>query len=167
VVGSIVFFLVAPMTVVGWIPYAITGWHVGPPLLGLDITRALGAGLLIIGAAGLVDSFVRFALEGRGTPAPIAPPADLVVTGLYRYARNPMYICVLSAIVGQALLFGDVELLKYAGIVWLLAHTFVVAYEERALRARFGGSYDAYRSHVPRWLPRLRPWMPPAERAAG
>lgn len=167
VVGSIVFFLVAPMTVVGWIPYAISGWRFGPPVLGLAVSRAVGGVLLVIGAAGLVDSFVRFALQGRGTPAPIAPPAELVVTGLYRYARNPMYICVLSAIVGQALLFGDVELLKYAGIVWLLAHTFVVAYEERALGARFGGSYDSYRSQVPRWLPRLRPWMPPVGRAAG
>jgi protein-S-isoprenylcysteine O-methyltransferase Ste14 len=167
VIGSIVFFLVAPMTVVGWIPYAISGWHFGPPVLGLDVTRAFGGVLVVSGAAGLVDSFVRFALQGRGTPAPIAPPADLVVTGLYRYARNPMYISVLSAIAGQALLFGDVELLNYSGIVWVLAHTFVVAYEERALRARFGRSYDAYRSHVPRWVPRLRPWIPPAELAAG
>jgi protein-S-isoprenylcysteine O-methyltransferase Ste14 len=161
-IGSIVFFLVAPLTVAGWMPYAISGWRVGPPLLGAAGLRPLGAILLVIGVAGLVDSFARFALQGRGTPAPIAPTERLVVSGLYRYARNPMYLSLISAIVGQALLFGDLNLLRYAAVVWLLVHLFVLAYEEPTLRAQFGRSYDLYRAHVPRWLPRLRPWAPPA-----
>jgi protein-S-isoprenylcysteine O-methyltransferase Ste14 len=156
--GSIVFFFVAPGTVVGWIPYAISGWRIDPPLLGLASGRVLGGLLLALGVAGLVDSFARFVKQGRGTPAPIAPTEYLVISGLYRYARNPMYISVVSAVVGQALLLGNVDLLRYAAIVWLLVHAFVIAYEEPTLRERYGDAYDSYRAHVPRWLPRLRPW---------
>ncbi len=161
-VGSIVFFFVAPMTVAGWIPYAISGWRMGPPLLDLAIIRPCGAILLASGVAGLIDSFARFALQGRGTPAPIAPTQCLIVSGLYRYARNPMYISLISAIAGQALLLGDLDLLRYAAVVWLIVHTAVLVYEEPALRSQFGRSYELYREQVPRWLPRLRPWVPPA-----
>lgn len=161
-IGSMVFFVVAPGTVAGWIPYAISGWQMDPPLLGVAAMRPLGAILLAIGAAGLLDSFARFALQGRGTPAPIAPTDRLIVSGLYRYARNPMYISLISAIAGQALLFGDLNLLRYAAVVWVAVHTFVLVYEEPALRSQFGRSYEVYRAHVPRWLPRLRPWVPPA-----
>ena len=161
-IGSIVFFLVAPLTVAGWIPYAISGWRIGPPLLGTAGFRPLGAALVVIGVGGLIDSFGRFALQGRGTPAPIAPTQCLIVSGLYRHARNPMYISLISAIVGQALLCGDLDLSEYAAIVWLLVHTFVLVYEEPALRSQFGRPYETYRAHVPRWLPRLRPWVPQA-----
>src|SRR5262245_12022553 len=95
----------------GLIPWWITHWQFGPPFLGLELTRAIGIVLIPAGLRGLVDSFARFALEGRGTPAPIAPPQTLIVTGLYRYVRNPMYVSVLAIILGQSVLFGDWRLI--------------------------------------------------------
>ena len=81
-----------------------------------------------------MDSFARFALEGLGTPAPIAPTQRLVVTGLYRYVRNPIYIAVVAVIFVQALLFGDWRLLWYGALLWLAFHLFVVMYEEPTLK---------------------------------
>ena len=91
VLGSAVFFVVAPCTLAGLVPWSITGWQLQPPFLGLELTRGLGAILILAGVPGLIDAFARFALQGLGTPAPIAPPRNLVVTGLYRYVRNPIY----------------------------------------------------------------------------
>ena len=104
----------------------------------------------------LLDSFARFALQGLGTPAPVAPPKHLVVTGLYRRVRNPMYVGVLAAVSGQALLFGSVRLLEYALLLGLAVHSFVFFYEEPTLRKQFGEEYERYRASVPRWIPRLR-----------
>jgi protein-S-isoprenylcysteine O-methyltransferase Ste14 len=111
-----------------------------------------------VGLAGLVESFGRFAIHGRGTPAPVMPPTRLVVTGLYRYVRNPMYVAVLWIVVGQALFFGSRELLAYAALFWVTVHVWVLVYEEPALRARFGADYAAYCAAVRRWWPRLSPW---------
>src|SRR5229473_3311799 len=130
VLGSAVFFVVAPCTLAGLVPWSITGWQLRPPFLGLELTRGIGAIMILAGVPGLVDSFARFALQGLGTPAPIAPTRSLVVTGLYRYMRNPMYFAVVSVILGQALLFGDGRLPWYSGVVWLACHLFVVLYEE-------------------------------------
>ena len=162
--GTILFFFVAPAVVAGWVPYRITGWRPGPPLLGLVALRWLGAALTLLGAAGLLDSFARFALQGLGTPAPVAPTQYLVSSGLYRHVRNPIYVALMSAILGQALLFGSVRLFGYAAIVFLLVHLFVLAYEEPTLRRQFGESYERYRANVPRWWPRLRPWRDAAAR---
>lgn len=158
VAGSALFFLVAPATVAGWIPYAITGWHVRPPLI-IGAERAVGGVILALATLALVECFARFALVGRGTPAPIVPTDTLVVSGLYKHTRNPMYVAVVAAIVGQALLFGAPVLFGYAAAVWLVFHLFVVGYEEPTLGRQFK-NYDAYRAHVPRWLPRLHPWPP-------
>jgi protein-S-isoprenylcysteine O-methyltransferase Ste14 len=158
ILGSIVFFCVAPAVVAGWAPYWMTGWRVGPPLLGMPALRWLGAVLTALGAALLVDCFARFATQGLGTPAPVAPTRHLVVSGLYRHVRNPMYVGLMAAILGQALLFGSVRLLAYAAIVFVLVHGFVLAYEEPTLRRQFGDSYERYRANVRRWWPRLRPW---------
>jgi len=106
----------------------------------------------------LLDSFRRFAVEGLGTPAPIAPTQRLVVSGFYRYVRNPMYVAVASVIFGQGLLFGSVAVLEYGVAVWLAFYLFVLLYEESVLRARYGEEYDIFVAEVPRWLPRLRPW---------
>jgi protein-S-isoprenylcysteine O-methyltransferase Ste14 len=108
----------------------------------------------------LIRAFVRFVMEGLGTPAPIAAPDRLVIGGVYRYVRNPMYVAVVAAIVGQALLFGQLGLLIYAVAVWLLVAAFVHLYEEPTLTRRFGADYEAYRRAVPAWWPRLRPWVP-------
>jgi len=158
ILGSAVFFVVAPCVVAGLIPWRITRWEFRPPFVGLELTRAIGVMLIIAGAAGLVDSFARFALQGAGTPAPIAPPRRLVVRGLYLYVRNPMYVANLAVILGQALLFGDWRLVLYAALFWVACHVFVVAYEEPALAQTFGPEYQAFRANVPRWIPRLTAW---------
>jgi protein-S-isoprenylcysteine O-methyltransferase Ste14 len=123
----------------------------------------LGAILIVAGLNALIRAFVRFVMEGLGTPAPIAAPERLVVGGVYRYVRNPMYVAVLAAIVGQALLLGRLGLLLYAAAAWLLFAAFVHLYEEPTLTRRFGADYETYRRAVPAWWPRLRPWEP-AER---
>jgi protein-S-isoprenylcysteine O-methyltransferase Ste14 len=156
--GSFIFFCVAPGVVAGIIPGEIAGWQIGPPFLGLGVFRVVGVLLIIIGAACLLESFARFAIKGHGTPAPVAPPATLVVSGLYRYVRNPMYIAVVATILGQALLFGSIGVLGLAGAVWCLFYLIVIAYEEPTLRWQFGDSYSAYQAGVRRWWPRVKPW---------
>jgi len=158
IVGTIVFFVLAPGTVAFYVPWRITRWHLAPPLLGLWALRPLGSALALVGFIGLAESFSRFAIKGRGTPAPVMPPKRLVVTGLYRYVRNPMYVAVLSLVIGQALLFGSRRLLAYAALVWVTVHLWVLVYEEPDLRARFGEDYAAYTAAVRRWWPRWRPW---------
>lgn len=157
--GSLVFLVIAPGFVVGVVPWWLCAWQVGPPLLGFTPLRFLGVLVLALGVAGLLDSFAQF-VGGLGTPAPIAPPSRLVVTGLYRYVRNPMYVSLVLAIAGQGLLFGSGPVLEYAAFVWLATHLFVLSYEEPHLQATFGAQYDAFKAHVPRWIPRLRPWQP-------
>jgi protein-S-isoprenylcysteine O-methyltransferase Ste14 len=159
--GSAVFFVLAPGVVVGLIPWLLTGgWRVREPLPYWIPMRVLGGILLIVGLMALLSAFVRFVVEGLGTPAPVAAPERLVVGGVYRYVRNPMYVAVLAAIVGQALLLGRLALLLYAAGAWLVVAAFVRLYEEPTLTRRFGADYDAYRRAVPAWWPRLRPWDP-------
>ena len=157
ILGSALFFVLAPGTVAGLIPWWITRWEFRQPFLDLETIRVVGILLIVAGVSGLVDSFARFALQGLGTPAPIAPTENLVVTGLYRYVRNPMYVAVVVVILGQAVLFGDWRLIVYAMLVWLGFHAFVVGYEEPTLARRFGTRYDDFRANVPRWIPRLTP----------
>lgn len=114
---------------------------------------AIGAG-----TAFLLHAFALFALH-RGTPAPAAPTETLVVTGVYRFVRNPMYLSVLSIILGQALLFGSWSLVLYAAAVLLAVVTFVKGYEEPTLTSTYGGQYLDYRRNVPGWWPRLTPWQ--------
>lgn len=156
--GSMVFLVVAPGTVAGLVPFWISRGQARRPFLGFAGFRAVGVALIALGAAMLVESFARFALRGRGTPAPVAPTAHLVVTGLYRHVRNPMYVAVLSIVLGQALLLGARELLGYAALLWLAFHVFVVGYEEPTLRRTFGAEYESFRANVPRWIPRLSGW---------
>ena len=160
-IGSAVFLVVAPGIVAVYIPWALTHWSPSPPLLGLSALRVVGPLLVAIGLPVLLDSFLRFALQGRGTPAPVAPPRHLVVTGFYRYVRNPMYVAVVSLILGQGLFLGSMRVLRYGIGVWLTAFGFVVLYEEPTLRRKFGAEYDEFCAHVPRWIPRLRPWTKP------
>ena len=157
--GSAVFFLLAPGVVVGLIPWWLTeGWQLREPLPYWMPMRVLGGVLLAAGVIALVGAFVRFVVEGLGTPAPVAAPERLVVGGVYRFVRNPMYVAVLAAIVGQALLLGQLVLLLYAAGAWVAVAAFVRYYEEPTLIRRFGEDYEAYRRAVPAWWPRLRPW---------
>jgi protein-S-isoprenylcysteine O-methyltransferase Ste14 len=158
ILGSALFFVAVPSVLAGLIPWWMTRWEFLPPFLDLQATRVVGIVLIVAGLPGLVDSFGRFALQGLGTPAPIAPPQNLVVTGLYRYVRNPMYVAVVSVILGQAILFGDWRLMIYGGLMWLAFHAFVLAYEEPVLAQIFGAEYQDFRANVPRWIPRLSPW---------
>jgi protein-S-isoprenylcysteine O-methyltransferase Ste14 len=120
----------------------------------------LGVVLIGLGLVLLISSFARFAWQGLGTPAPVAPPKHLVVTGFYRRVRNPMYVGVLAVISGEALFFADARLFWLAAMNWLFFHLYVLAYEEPTLKLLFGAEYEAYRAHVGRWLPRLTPWTP-------
>ena len=158
IIGTLVFLFLAPGFVAGVVPWWITHWKFGPPLLSLEASRFAGAALVLLGATIVLDSFGRFALQGLGTPAPVLPPERLVVTGLYRYVRNPMYVAVSAAILGQALLFASKDLLIYCALVWLAFHLFVYLYEEPKLRRSFGKEYEAFCRNVPRWIPRMRPW---------
>lgn len=143
----------------GFVPWWISRWHIRAPLLHFAPFRWLGVLLILAGVPLLLDSFARFALKGLGTPAPIFPTRHLVISGLYRYVRNPMYLAVVAVILGQGLLFGDVRVLEYALIPWLAAHLFVVFYEEPTLRRTFGAEYKAFCANVPRWIPRLSAWQ--------
>ena len=111
---------------------------------------------IFIGGSMLVWCIWDFAKRGRGTLAPVDPPRQLVVQGLYRYVRNPMYVGALLALLGQAAFFKSVSLLWYAGAFFVCVHLFVVFYEEPTLARRFGSSYEQYRLTVNRWLPRIR-----------
>jgi len=157
IVGSGVFLVIAPGFVAGLVPWWISRWRLEAPFFGIPLCRFAGGMLITLGVIGLLDSFVRFAVQGVGTPAPVFPTRHLVVTGLYRYVRNPMYVAVVSAILGQGLLLGNVTLLEYGGLVWLLFHLFVLVYEEPTLRASFGSEYKVFCAEVPRWIPRFRP----------
>ena len=154
------FFLLAPGVVAGLIPWLLTRWQAREPLPYWAPVRVLGGILLVAGLIALVQAFVRFVVEGLGTPAPVAAPDRLVVGGVYRYVRNPMYVAVLAAIIGQALLLGQLGLLLYAGAAWLVVAAFVRWYEEPTLTRRFGADYETYQRAVPAWWPRLRPWHP-------
>jgi len=165
ILGSAVFLVLAPGTVAGLVPWWISHWHLETPFLGWLPLRFLGGLLIAAGVPVLVDSFARFALQGFGTPAPVFPTKHLVVTGLYRFVRNPMYVAVVSVILGQGLLLGNLRILKYGALAWLVFHLFVLVYEEPTLRASFGPEYGHFCAAVPRWLPRLHAWRGPQENA--
>jgi protein-S-isoprenylcysteine O-methyltransferase Ste14 len=158
VAGTVAFLVIAPGVVAGVIPWLITGWEANEWWLPV---RVAGGLLVAAGAAVVLEAFARFALEGIGTPAPVAPTERLVVGGAYRFVRNPMYLAVGALIVGQALLLGRPALLAYAAAFAAAVAAFVHGYEEPTLAERYGADYDAYRSAVPAWRPRLRPWRPP------
>ena|SRR5215831_17909052 len=157
ILGSVAFLFLAPGFVAGVVPFWLNHWRFQPALLGLNFLRLIGAALILLGGAIVLDSFGRFAFQGGGTPAPLLPTKHLVVTGLYRYVRNPMYVGVAAAILGQGLLFGDKNTLAYGGLIWLAFHLFVVFYEEPTLRATFGKDYETFCGNVRRWVPRVRP----------
>jgi protein-S-isoprenylcysteine O-methyltransferase Ste14 len=119
---------------------------------------ALGGVLLVLAIVVLVRAFARFVMEGRGTPAPVAPTERLVVGGDYRFVRNPMYLAVITAVLGQAMIFGSLGLLVYAVALWVITAAFVRWYEEPVLLRRYGDEYERYRLTVRAWLPRLRPF---------
>lgn len=157
IVGTVAFFFIAPGIVAGVVPIAIAGPTL-PDTIGL--ANVAGGLLIAAGLIVLITAFARFAIDGRGTPAPPAPTETLVVSGLYRHVRNPMYVAVIAIILGQALFFASVGVAVYAAVVFAAVHGFVVAYEEPTLSDAYGAQYEAYRRGVPRWIPRPTPWRP-------
>ena len=156
-VGSAIFFVLAPGIVAGLVPWLITGWDVRWPMSALWIAvMALGVGVLTVAVIVLVRNFVRFVVEGRGTPSPVLQTQRLVVGGDYRFVRNPMYLGVIGAIFGQAMIFGSLALLGYGLAVWAMMASFVRWYEEPLLQNRYGEEYQEYRRSVRAWVPRLR-----------
>ena len=132
--GTILFVALVPGTIVGLVPYRLSGWRLAPPLLGSPATRWIGVGLLLLGLPLFVTFLGRFVREGHGTPDPVAAPM----------------------VIGQGLLFARKPILAYAAGLALAFHLFVVLYEEPTLRARFGEEYASYCRRVPRWIPRWR-----------
>jgi protein-S-isoprenylcysteine O-methyltransferase Ste14 len=158
VLGTIVFFFLAPGFVAGLVPRWITHWRYPAPFPGLRGIQAVGCLLISAALVTLIECFSRFALQGNGTPAPVFPTRTLVIKGLYRFVRNPMYLSVLAIILGQVLLFSSLDLLEYAMFCWFAFHAFVLVYEEPALRRSFGHQYETYCANVRRWIPRFTPW---------
>jgi protein-S-isoprenylcysteine O-methyltransferase Ste14 len=168
ILGAAIFLVIAPGVVAAYVPWRICRWEFGAPILGGgpsnaplahslgEALRVVGVVLILAGLPVLLDSFARFALKGLGTPAPVFPPKHLVVSGLYRYVRNPMYVAVSALIFGQGLLFGSVRVLEYGVAVWAAFFVFVVAYEEPTLRKSFGAEYEEYCAKVPGWIPRIK-----------
>jgi protein-S-isoprenylcysteine O-methyltransferase Ste14 len=155
--GTAVFVVFGgPALAAGLGPWLITRWRVRDPFLGWGAFRWIGVAFLVVGIAVAGSSWVRFVVQGRGTPSPTAPPVELVVTGLFRYVRNPMYLGILALVIGEGLVFGSWQTLAYAGALWLVFHLFVVLYEEPTLRRQFGHAYVAYCESVRRWIPRRR-----------
>jgi protein-S-isoprenylcysteine O-methyltransferase Ste14 len=150
---TVLFTVFVPGTVAGYIPWRLRN-HAAAAAHGVEEGAAIGiimVGVLIY----LHTAFWGFALTGGGTPAPIAPTGNLVVVGLHRFVRNPMYIGVALVIGGQAWLFHSLHLAIYMACMLLVAHLFVITYEEPTLRKQFGEEYEQYRAKVPRWIPKI------------
>ena len=154
-IRSLLWTILLPGLFAGYLPWRYFGlsqvvidWSSPRHLLGL---AAIGIGVVLLGAC-----IWEFARHGRGTLAPVDPPRELVVQGLYRYVRNPMYLSVTAIVLGEVLLTGSRPLLVYWAIWFVAVNLFVISYEEPTLRRRFGPAYDRYRGTVGRWLPRLR-----------
>lgn len=158
ILGTAIFLVLAPGTVAGLVPWWISGWRVHAPFPGFTLLRVIGAVLIVAGIPVLLECFARFALQGIGTPAPVFPTRRLVIKGFYRFVRNPMYVSVLAVLLGQALFLGSIRIAVYAALAWLVAHLFVIGYEEPTLLKSYGAEYETYRTHVPRWIPRFSPW---------
>jgi len=154
--GSLAFFVLAPGSTAGLVPWLVTSWegHASGWAVGV------GAGVTVAGTALVVAAFVQFVTEGRGTPAPVAPTQELVVGGLYRWVRNPMYLGVAAAIAGQAVMFASLGVVLWLVVFVAAVTAFVRLYEEPTLRRTYGPSYETYAAAVRRWIPRLRPWQP-------
>ena len=150
---NLLFTVVVPGTVAVYIPVFLFSHEP----LALSIRTLAATAILAFGGAVYLWCLWDFATTGRGTPAPIDPPRHLVVRGLYRFTRNPMYVGVVSTILGWALLFGSTPVAVYGFCAALFFHLFVVLYEEPHLRRVFGADYEQYCRRVGRWLSFDRP----------
>src|SRR5215813_10341818 len=153
---SIFFTFLLPGTVTVIIPWWILSSNDTNFSPHVQWVRYLGLPLIVIGVAGLLWCIWQFFSEGRGTLAPVDAPKHLVVRGLYRYVRNPMYVSVATILIGEVILFMSTAIIIETGVFMVLVYLFVVYYEEPTLRRQFGESYERYTHRVGRWIPRLR-----------
>ena len=151
VLKTLLFTIFVPGTVAVYLPYRFAD---APWPVQVNAWVVAGAAMFLSGGLIYLSCAWHFAWTGQGTPAPIDPPKVLIVRGLNRYVRNPMYIGVLIMVVGQAVFFRAGHLLYYAAFVMVTVHLFVLFYEEPHLRKQFGASYEEYLQRVPRWLPK-------------
>ncbi|HEX9331764.1 MAG TPA: isoprenylcysteine carboxylmethyltransferase family protein, partial [Anaerolineales bacterium] len=126
------------------------------PRIETGIVSFLAIPLWLIGSLVVLWCFWDFTFKGRGTPVPMDPPKELVVTGFYHYVRNPIYVGVLLIFLGHFLWFGYWSLLIYSMLAFIGVHLFIVLYEEPTLQRRFGAAYEDYLKKVPRWIPRFK-----------
>ena len=136
------------------LPARVLEWSGITRSAGMGVAQWVGLTIVIVGAALAVWCVLTFSLVGQGTPAPFDPPRRLVVSGPYRWMRNPMYLGAVVALMGAGLFYESVALAGYGVLFFALAHVFVRAYEEPTLGRTFGAAYDAYRHRTGRWLPR-------------
>jgi protein-S-isoprenylcysteine O-methyltransferase Ste14 len=139
-----------------YLPLWMTRFRVPPHEPAWQMLLAIA--LILLGLVPLFESIVRFILIGRGTLVPTAPTEHLVVSGLYRYVRNPMYVGVLTVLVAETVLLASRDMATYTAVVGLGFHLFVCFYEEPTLTRRYAEQYRVYKRNVPRWLPRLKSW---------
>lgn len=152
---TLLFTTLVPGTATVLVPYLLLSWDIQIFSFELGAIRYLGLPPILLGALTYLWCAWDFTFTGRGTPAPIDPPKELVVKGLYRYVRNPMYVGITLILLGEGLLFESAVLFLYAGFLLVCAHLFIVYYEEPTLRRLFGASYESYCKSVSRWIPRL------------
>ena len=148
---SLLFLLLIPGTVVGYVPIRIVRTTRRSVIPDWSAVSLLPTALCLFGVGVLLRCVWDFFATGRGTLAPVDPPKHLVASGLYRFTRNPMYNGVLAALLGSAWLFRSMPLLQYALLMFLIFHVVIVLYEEPTLESQFGERYRAYRRAVPRW----------------
>jgi protein-S-isoprenylcysteine O-methyltransferase Ste14 len=153
---TVLSFPAGPGIILVLFPWLITHFQTGTPSWPLAL-RALGVALIMVGVLVNVTTFVRFPVEGAGTPFPTNPPSSrkVMVGGPYRYVRNPMYVSYVVAIIGEALLLSRPALFVYLLVVVAFVAAFVHWWEEPTMTKRFGAEYEAYRKQVPAWWPRL------------
>jgi len=155
--GTLVFTIAVPGTWTVVIPYLVLTYDFRMATIQFGPLRFIGVIPILLGVLIYLWCAWDFTFAGRGTPAPVAPPKELVVKGLYRYVRNPMYVGIILILSGESVLFQSVGLLLYAGLTFVIFHTWVVIYEEPTLRDKFPDSYTHYCDTVSRWIPKLRP----------
>ncbi len=153
VLKSLVFLILVAGLGAGYIPFALLPRG---PQVETGLLAYLAVPLWLLGGVMILWCFWEFTFTGRGTPAPIDPPKELVTTGLYRHIRNPIYVGVLTLLIGHFLWFKTIWMLVYAIVVFLAFHLFVTLYEEPTLKAKFGAAYQQYCKSIPRWIPKIR-----------
>ena len=141
------------------LPYLLNDWHLHRPLPYWVVAQVAGALLICAGLAPIVGSFAEFA-RADGTPVPVASPPRLVVSGSYRYVRNPIYVGFMAVLIGEVLVTGSLGLLEYTAVAWCVGAAAVRFYEEPTLARKFGPEYREYRRAVRAWIPQLHPWAP-------